>query len=53
MEYVNENILVDLYLRNRLDIISGEVGFENLYYSSEKRKTQWKKLGKDSRYYIS
>lgn len=53
MEYVNENILVDLYLRNRLDIISGEVGFENLYYSSKKRKTQWKKLGKDSRYYIS
>ena len=47
------NFFVDLYLRNYLDAISDEFSFENLYYLSKKRKTQWKKSGKNSRYYIS
>ena len=54
IKYVNGiNFFVDLYLRNYLDSISGEFSFENLYYLSKKRKTQWKKLGKNSRYLIS
>ena len=47
------NFFVDLYLRIHLDSISGEFSFENLYYLSKKRETQWKKLGENSRYYIS
>ena len=48
-----EQIFVDLHLRIHLDSISGEISFENLYYLSKKRKMQCKKLGKNSRYYIS
>ena len=42
---------MDLYLRNYLDFISGEFNIENLHYLSKTKYTQWKRLGKDSRYY--
>ena len=53
IKYANGiNFFVNLYLRIRLDSISGEFSFENLYYLSKKTKTQWKKLGKNSRYFL-
>ena len=39
---------MNLYLRNQLDFVLGELSFENLYNLNKKRKMPRKMLGKDS-----